>query len=438
MRASASGTRTIRYAVTVLLFVLGAVVWVGRIKQDLKSEPILGFNLFQMLLTGTGALAGLFVLVRHRGRMPILWRTDASTFLMAAGLGLLILGGLLHPSVGPMTLQVLLYIDRWLLPLLAILLLHVAQTLGVRPVIAVYGVFFGALFMAVCVEGARAGVPIPVCLAGSGRYGGFLGNPNQYGIVTASTAPLLICFLLSGKWLFRLLGAAALGIYVLTIFQSLSKTNIVLLPLGLILAVLIASLGNARTFSKAVLTISGMSVAVALAAVAGFEGLRQFSPREAKVVEDSLLDPRNAKSVDERENAWDQAIDVIKGSPILGKGPGWSNENLMFGHAHNLYLQAWVDGGLPSVSGACILTLAVLLRLGRTARGVVFIRHSGAELEEKDLLQTGASVGLLISVLGNSMSSSFDVVTFASFSLMAALCFRDWRLYEARARSGDA
>ena len=192
------------------------------------------------------------------------------------------------------------------------------------------------------------------------------------------------------------------------------------------MASVIAALGNARAFSKTVLVIGGTSVAVAVAAVAGFGALQQFAPREAKVVETAVFDPRGAKSIDERENAWDQAIGVIRESPLLGKGPGWSNDNLMFGHAHNLYLQAWVDAGIPGVTGACILTLAVFLRLGRTALGIVLLRRAGAKIGEKDLLQTGAAVGMLIAVLGNSMSASFDTVTFTSFSLMVALCFRNW------------
>ncbi len=437
--ATAASSQIMRYAVTALLFVIGAFVWVGRIKQELKSEPIISVVMLQMLLTGAGTLAGLMILVQNQGRIPALWHRDFATFLTAVGLALLVLGGALHPSIGPLTFQVLLYMDRWLLPVLAILVLHVAQSsFGVRPMIAVYGIFAGAVFVALCVEAARAGAPIPVAIAGSGRYGAFLGHPNQYGIVTASTAPLLICFLLSKKWLLRLLGIAVLGVYVLTLFQSLSKTNIVLLPAGLVLASLIASLGNARAFSKTVLIISGLSVAAALAAVAGFGVLQQFAPREAKVVETAVLDPRGAKSIDEREDAWNQAIGVIEESPLLGKGPGWSYDNLIYTHAHNLYLQAWVDAGIPGISGACILTFGVLLRLGKTARGVFVIRRSGAELGEKDVLQTGAAVGMLIAIFGNSMSASFDTVTFTSFSVMVALCFRNWQLYDGRSTPRSA
>lgn len=436
---AANRSQILRCAVLALLFVIGALVWVGRIKQGLKTEPIISVIFLQMLLTVAGVGAGLMILVQNRGGMPRLWRSDLATFLLVAGLVLLVLGGTLHPSLGPLTSQVLLYMDRWMLPGFALLVLHVAQrSFGVRPMIAVYGIFAGALVVALCVEAARAGAPIPVAIAGSGRYGAFLGHPNQYGIVTASTAPLLIVLLLAKKWLPWLLGVAVLGVYVLTIFQSLSKTNIVLLPMGLILALLLASLGNARAFSKTVLTIGGLSVAVALAAVAGFGALQQFAPREAKVVETAVFDPRGAKSIDEREDAWEQAIGVIKESPVLGKGPGWSYDNLMFGHAHNLYLQAWIDAGIPGVAGACILTLGVLLRLARTARGIFLLRRSGAPLGEKDLLQTGAATGLLIAIFGNSMSASFDTVTFTSFSLMLAFCFRDWRLYDPARATGGA
>lgn len=436
---AANRFQILRAAMIALLFVIGALVWVGRIKQELKSEPIISVVFLQMILTAAGAAAAVFIAVEKRGRFPLLWRADFATALLATGLALLIVGGALHPSVGPLTIQVLLFIDRWLMPLLALLVFHVAQRhFGVRPMISVYGIFCGALFVALCVEAARAGAPIPVAIAGSGRYGGFLGHPNQYGIVTASTAPLLICFFLAKKWLPRLLGVAVLGVYVLTIFQSLSKTNIVLLPMGLILASFIAALGDARALTKTVLTIGGLSVAVALAAVAGFGALQQFAPREAKVVESAVLDPRGAKSMDERENAWDQAIGVIEESPVLGKGPGWSYDNLMFGHAHNLYLQAWVDAGIPGVAGACILTFGVLLRLARTALGIFLLRRTGAPLGERELLQTGAAVGLLIAIFGNSMSASFDTVTFTSFSLMLAFCFRDWRLYDPPRATGEA
>ncbi len=403
-----------------ILFLIGLLSWIGTPKYGV-GEFIFNVSPLQAGIPLGGMAALAFLMVHYRTRVPRFIRDSPATPWLIGGCALILVGAALHLQGGSLGQDTVVYLARWAMPIFFLALLWALISLGGTVPTIFYGFIAGAAISALAIIVTRAGIMLlPVGLSGEGRASGFTAHPNQYGIIASGTAPFLVYFLQSRRRWQQVLGLLALALWGLVLFQALSKTNLILFPLALILTLLATSLNRPRAFVRSLLLVSAVCVLLAGLAVGGLAVVREVAPREAQTVEKAFEDPLNARSVEQREGAWEETIEYLKLHPFLGLGPGWGETHLMYTHAHNLYVQVYVDAGLAGFIGILCVTLAVLLRTGEALRAIIGV---GDRLDEAGRIQVMAVIALIFSLLGNSMSSSLAVGTMTVFVVILGIAF---------------
>ena len=401
------------------LFLCGLLSWVGTPKFG-RGDPAFPITPLQAGIPLAGLAALALILVHYGTRFPKIIRSSIAARWLVAGCGLIFLGASVHLSGGDLGKETVLFLGRWSLPFFFLLILRLLLSMGGTFSPILYGFIVGAALSALAVVLSRAGLNLPTGLMGEGRASGFTGHPNQYGIIASGTAPFLVYFLQSPRRSRQLLGVLALGGYGLVLFQALSKTNLLLFPAALLLTFLATALNRPRAFVRALLLVGVLSVALAGLAVVGFNVARDLAPREMQTVEKTFDDPLDSKTLSQREDAWEEVVENLKRHPVLGLGPGWTENNLKLTHAHNLYLQIYVDAGLAGFIGIILVTLAVLLRTWEVLRAIAGI---GDDFNDADRIQVMAALALIFSLLGNSTSSSLTIGTMGVFVVILGIAF---------------
>ena len=412
-------------ALWLALFACGAFAFMFKGRGGSGSE-FLPFSPLQILIPALGTL-GIFAMFMSFGsRFPMFFVRSPASKLLLTGIGCICLGAAMHIDGGEYDLESVLFIARWLMPVGFIAFYCFAQMHGLswRPI--ALGFAAGAFCSAVAVELYRRGVSLPIDQKTEGRFGGFFSHPNQYGIVTATSATMIAVLLHSPRVFFKLLGTAMIGIYGLCLFQSLSKTNIVLFALNIAASLIVLSLGSPAKLVRALGYSAVLAVLLGFGAVAGFNVMSTMMPREAKLIEDAIFDPRGVKSLDVREDVWADAWQYAAVNPLMGLGPGRAGEMLIKKHAHNLFLQAHLDTGLLGLAGICLIVLAILWRAAQLTREAM---RAGAGIGDDEAVRLTSGVAMVIYVIGNLMSDSFGTATIPVFVIFAAFAFvnQDWK-----------
>ena len=405
---------------SLVLCAIGFFAWIFKMKRSATSEDyVLPYSPLQVLYPVLGLLAAASILRTSRARFPKIMVRSPSSLLLIGGSLMIMLGASLHVNRGPYGKDAALFIVRWLLPYCFIAFLFLARKYAVpyRPV--VWGCFLGACASALGTELYRHGLRVPISMSGE-RYGGFLNHPNQYGILVSSTAPLLAVFIYSRSRLLAVVGVAMIGVYGLCLFQSLSKTNIVLVVVSGLGAAFLISLPSLWLAARRIIFALAMLAVMAVAGTFGVKVLEEISPREAKTIENAILDPGGTKSLEDREDIWEDALDAIHRQPLLGVGPGRSEDYLMHGHAHNLFLQHWIDAGICGFIGIWLVTAAVFWRAFE-----LFARALRARgpLTEDASIRVLSGLALVMSILGNSMSASLTTAVMTAFVIFVGIAF---------------
>lgn len=384
----------------------------------------------QALIPLAGLCALAVILLQYGSRIPRIIRPSSGSSWLLLGCGFILLGAGVHLQGGDLAKDTVVFLSRWSMPFFFLLLIWILMRLGGTIPAIFYGLIAGAALSVLGVILARAGLNLPAGLMGEGRASGFTGHPNQYGIIASGTAPFLVYFLRSSRRSEQVFGVVGLGLYVLVLFQALSKTNLILFPLALILTFLASSLNRRGAFLHSLFLVAMLAGVLGTLAVLGLGVARELAPREMQTVEKTFEDPLNAKTIQQREDVWEEVFESLKKHPIIGLGPGWSENNLVLTHAHNLYVQMYVDAGLAGFVGILCVTLAVLLRSWEALR----TRRSGEDIADDGRIQVMASVALVVSLLGNSMSSSLTIGTMTVFVVLLGIAFvRPQRVLHATA-----
>lgn len=411
----------VRLGLNTILFVCGLCAWVFKLKGDGSVEGgLLPYSPLQVLIPLLGIAAVPWLLIWYGGRLPHLLVRRPSSVWLGLGIVLIVLGTAVHLRGGGAK-DAALFIMRWLLPVGFLLFFAVTRTQRVSPLALLLGLAGGAVLSAVSVEAYRSlGISLPVSAPMAGRYGGYLSHPNQYGILCSTTAGIIIFFYHSRhRWLRA--GALLLPpVYLLCLFQNLSKTNIVLFFLSLFLCSLAVSLKNPRKLLATFALAAGLTLFLALTIGLAFNSLRDVSPKAAKVLEDAFFNPAEAKSVDSREVIWETAIRHIKEHPFVGLGPGKSPDALGIDHAHNVLLQLYLDAGLTGFIGICFVILAVFWRNAELLWAEITARE---EIDDVRMLRLVSGISMIIYLLANAMSDCFSTATMPAFMFFAALAF---------------
>ena len=410
----------LRFGLHGTLFLCGLCAWIFKLKGDGSAEGgILPYSPLQVLIPLLGA-GSLLWLVSLSGGLPRLTVGTLSTRCLQIGIGLIVLGAAVHLR-GDGRKEAALYIVRWLLPVAFLLFFAITRLYGASPLALLLGLAGGAVVTALSVEAVRqAGMGLPISDPIAGRYGGYLNHPNQYGILCSVTVPILLYFHHSRDRLLRVASVLLLPVYLLCLFQNLSKTNILLFFLALLAGALALSLKNPRKLLGTLGLTAGLAVFLALSAGLAMSTLHDYSPKAAKTIEDALLNPTEARSVDSREEIWDTALRIIRERPLVGLGPGKSLDALGIAHAHNMVLQAYLDAGFAGFAGMWFVVLGVLWRFAELLRAEL---RSREEMSDERMLRMLSGLALVIYLCANSMSDSFSTATMPAFMFFAVIAF---------------
>jgi O-antigen ligase len=399
------------------LFVLALIGWVFKLRYE-KGDSLLPLSPFQMLVPILCGLSLLYLIFRYRIVFPRFTIRSPGFLLTSIGILCVLCGTTIHVFITPdYRSDAIEYFIRWCSAYFSFLAIVLLLELGGEIRFFVWGLVAGLVLTVACVEIDRFGIEMPIYLMGS-RYAGLLMHANQYGILISSTAPFLVYLLFRENLPERLLGMVGIPLYFVGLFECLSKTNIALLPVGMALTLIGFSLTSSRALIRSLVLI-GLGI-VGLSFLLSFcvQLLSTMDEYETENMTQFLTDPSGVKSVEGREGVWDEAKEAIAGSPIWGRSPGWSEENMLLGHAHNLYLQQWIETGLIGLGGVILITIGVLVRIGEL---LLVTTRRWRPMDDALRLDIACAVSLLIGVAGNCMSSSFHTATLVPFCLVLAV-----------------
>jgi O-antigen ligase len=403
-----------------ILFFFGAVSWLFKLGDE-KIGTVLPVSPTQIGLPIFGLIA-LFVIAQvWKLYFPPLAIRAWSMRIVNIGILLMLVGSIVHVARGgEYRVDAILYFGRWLLPWSALLTVALCILAGAQTKYLVYGLLFGCVVSVLCVEATRFGVPLPLEKMGNSRFGGLTPHPNDYGILISSTAPFIVYLLHEKSWFIRLFGFGLLPVYLLALFESLSKTNLLLFPLAMAVTFIAYSLNDVGKMLRT-LFFFGISVFVgSFLCALSLEILQQTDPKQVEILTQFATNPDSVGSLDDRQNAWDEAGSYIHLNPWVGQGPGWSTDHLMFTHAHNMFLQGWIDVGILGLIGSVLLTVGLLIRNWEVFSRAV-TRKSTIDSELR--MQLACGIALLTSILGNSASASLLTPTMQAFSMLIAISF---------------
>jgi O-antigen ligase len=401
-------------------FVFGVSAWVFKIGDDVTGT-ILPYSFAQLALPLTGIFALFLIVQIWRLHVPPLGIRAWSLRVVNFGFILVLIGTIIQfPGNSEYRVETVLFSIKWMLPWCSLLLVFTGCLFGGKKDWLVYGMLSGCALSVVCVEANRVGFPIPIAKMSPTRVAGLLSNPNQYGIILSSFAPLIVYVLHKRGWLPRLLGLSSIPLFAVGLFECLSKTNIMIWPITMALTLLLFSCNDAKRLFRAVALIALSAIGAASLLGSALAVLQAQGGRDFAGMTQFFEDPTSMKSLDDRQDAWDEALKYLHDRPILGEGPGWAPDHLMFLHAHNLFLQVWIDVGILGLLGAIVITIGILIRNWEVVHAVITRQ---IPLDDEARLQIAVAIGLVAAVFGNSMSASLDTETMVSFSLLLGLSF---------------
>ena len=190
------------------------------------------------------------------------------------------------------------------------------------------------------------------------RAAGFAENPN-----TAAFILVLLCVSIIDLDRFRVADCAAWALTAVGVFLTLSRGGAILFLVGFGYYAYKTVRMNAARPAHLLKGGAALAAMVAAVVVSGVFLVQRadmfalsFQPRLAMLDGESELVTQD----DDRIEALKKAVDLVKQSPVIGYGTGYSY-SLVDVTPHNMYLQQWINNGLPGL-------VAYLFLLGASAR----------------------------------------------------------------------
>ncbi|HEY1250964.1 MAG TPA: O-antigen ligase family protein [Thermoanaerobaculia bacterium] len=338
-----------------------------------------------LLGTALAAAVALFVLVAARGAAPSLsrWRAAsplrrAAVLLAAAALAMALLAALLSPRRA-------LSLDA----MRSVLLLAALLPLGASDAVARGRAWLAGVFLAACSVNAAVSIlqgtgvyhPFALETAGSRQdTGAFAGNVGYLAITLAiASVAALAIFLSASRWPVRLLTGAAFALFAADLLVNRNLTALSAAGAG------VAALLLARFRRRAAIPLLAAVVAAGLL-VAAYPPLRERARADWFLLR---AGDWNAL-VSYRGGPWAAAVEMARERPLSGFGPGVFAAEYVphrlaaeirarrrflspmltssYGEAHNDYLQAASDGGVPLALLSLGALACLLVTSARAAR----------------------------------------------------------------------
>jgi O-antigen ligase len=400
-----------------MLFMFGTLSWVFKLSKG-GNQPILPISPLQAGLPLAAFTAAMLIVQVWHSVIPPFMIKAWSMRLINVGSVLVLIGTTFHiASNSAYRIDAILYFFRWLLPLCCLLFLFLSLHLGGNKDALIYGLLAGCLLSVIAVELDRRGLFTGVQKLGT-RSGALLMHPNQYGIVIASMGPFIIYVLHKPGIVPKLIAFASVPVFGLALFESLSKTNIIVFPLVCAATFIAYSLNDTAKLGRAIVIVVISGFIFLFVAGIAMEIVRTVSPKDFQLMTQMTADPTQVKTLLEREDAWHEVLGYIRENPWFGKGPGWAEEHLMYQHAHNMFLQHWIEVGIWGIAGVAILSIGVIVRNFE----VLSLALSKRQVIDNEFrLQIAAVISLFAGLIGNSMSSSLNTGSMIPFCIVLAI-----------------
>ena len=231
-----------------------------------------------------------------------------------------------------------------------------------------------------------ARLPIVPQLAG-GEADGY--NPNEIAGALLWVTPLAWAVAMGwlprtgrlaslGRWqpLFTLLWFGSALVFTATVLFSFSRGGI----LGLLLALALLVWLLAGRWRRYLLALGGLLILAGIVTVSSL-GPAELNEQLGQIGLNAASDNLSVDSLAGRQEIWSRALYAIQDFPLTGTGPGLFRElvpilyplfrldpTIDVAHAHNQWLQAALDWGLPGLVALLALWLGLVGCLWRTGR----------------------------------------------------------------------
>jgi O-antigen ligase len=242
------------------------------------------------------------------------------------------------------------------------------------------------------------------------RASGFAENPNTAGFIL-----MLLCASIVDLDRFRVADGAVWMLTAICVFLTLSRGGAILLLCGFgYYAYRIVRMNAAPPdrLLKGIAALGAMCLTVvAIGAVlvqrADMFAL-SFQPRLGMIDGENKLVTED----DDRIEVLKTAIDLVERSPVIGYGTGYTY-SLVDATPHNIYLQQWINNGLPGLAAYLFLLGAAARTFWtrRYRRGVLFVALVAINgVFSHNILEERAFLGLLGILLTCSFYERYPAV----------------------------
>ncbi len=242
------------------------------------------------------------------------------------------------------------------------------------------------------------------------RAAGFAENPN-----TAAFILVLLCVSIVDLDRFRVADCAAWVLAAVGVFLTLSRGGFILCLCAFAYyayRMLRTNAAHPAHLIKRAAALAAMFAAVVATSLLLVQRADMFAlsfqPRLGMIHGDSDLVPED----EDRIGALKTAFDLVKQSPVVGYGTGYSY-SLIDVTPHNMYLQQWINNGLPGLVAYLFLLVASARTFWkrRYMRGVLFISLVAINgMFSHNILEERAFLGLLGVLLTSSFYERYPAI----------------------------
>lgn len=212
------------------------------------------------------------------------------------------------------------------------------------------------------------------------RAAGFPGNSNFASVVVNMLCAALLTFDFRRKAWFDFL---VLALTLVANFVTQSRSGLVEFAVVLIFYFGVAfylGVFNARRVISLSIGVCVAGAVLAMVIPYLMSSSAMFTTHKSRFASFASDGSMDSGSADSRYRAAVDAVRIIEGSPVLGRGTGYSRK--MDVPPHNLYLQQWVNNGIGAVLSYVFLLLsgyyAFMIRNCRQGQAVILVAVVGS------------------------------------------------------------
>jgi O-antigen ligase len=196
---------------------------------------------------------------------------------------------------------------------------------------------------------------------------GMMANRNLFGSAQAFVVPFSIYVLYKGIRTWKFISSAAIAVIFISLLLSQTRSAwlaaMAIIVVSLLLVIIFSPVNRKKWIIATVAGSAGAILLTLLILSGNDEELQQSISRRSKSLVMQSKDSTDVTgNIDERIKIWTKTVELIKDKPIAGAGPGnwkltipsygteglaWAGGHYAPDRAHNIYLMAAAETGIP-------------------------------------------------------------------------------------------